>query len=169
MKSVYDVIIRPVITEQSMEDLDIKKFAFEVAKDATKIEVKKAVEEIFGVTVVKVGDRVIGSTGHGAFAEKVLVSANKVVPLPAGVDYDVAAAFTLTYGTSYHALADRAAAWRRRSRSRARGRWDDSSWSQHNRLRWGTETVPLPRDRVAACKFVANAECLCAPQVLAGR
>ena len=49
MKSVYDVIIRPVITEQSMEDLDIKKFAFEVAKDATKIEVKKAVEEIFGV------------------------------------------------------------------------------------------------------------------------
>ena len=51
MKSVYDVIIRPVITEQSMEDLDIKKFAFEVAKDATKIEVKKAVEEIFGVTV----------------------------------------------------------------------------------------------------------------------
>ena len=54
MKSVYDVIIRPVITEQSMEDLDIKKFAFEVAKDATKIEVKKAVEEIFGVTVIKV-------------------------------------------------------------------------------------------------------------------
>ena len=54
MKSVYDVIIRPVITEQSMEDLDIKKFAFEVAKDATKIEVKKAVEEIFGVKVVKV-------------------------------------------------------------------------------------------------------------------
>ena len=54
MKSVYDVIIRPVITEQSMEDLDIKKFAFEVAKDATKIEVKKAVEEIFGVKVEKV-------------------------------------------------------------------------------------------------------------------
>ena len=57
MKCVYDVIIRPVITEQSMEDLDIKKFAFEVAKDATKIEVKKAVEEIFGVTVVKVTPR----------------------------------------------------------------------------------------------------------------
>ena len=54
MKSVYDVIIRPVITEQSMEDLDIKKFVFEVAKDATKIEIKKAVEEIFGVTVLKV-------------------------------------------------------------------------------------------------------------------
>ena len=54
MKSAYDVIIRPVITEQSMEDLDIKKFVFEVAKDATKVEIKKAVEEIFGVTVLKV-------------------------------------------------------------------------------------------------------------------
>ena len=54
MKSVYDIIIRPVITEQSMEDLDIKKFVFEVDKHATKIEIKKAIEEIFGVTVVKV-------------------------------------------------------------------------------------------------------------------
>ena len=54
MKSVYDVIIRPVITEQSMEDLDIKKFVFEVDKNATKIEIKKAIEEIFGVTVIKV-------------------------------------------------------------------------------------------------------------------
>ena len=54
MKSVYDIIIRPVITEQSMEDLDIKKFVFEVAPNATKIEVKKAIEEIFGVTVIKV-------------------------------------------------------------------------------------------------------------------
>ena len=54
MKSVYDVIVRPVITEQSMEDLDIKKFVFEVDKHATKIEIKKAVEEIFGVKVIKV-------------------------------------------------------------------------------------------------------------------
>ena len=54
MKSAYDVIIRPVITEQSMEDLDIKKFVFEVDKRATKIEIKKAVEEIFDVTVLKV-------------------------------------------------------------------------------------------------------------------
>ena len=54
MKSAYDVIISPVITEQSMEDLDIKKYAFKVAKDANKIEIKKAVEEIFGVTVIKV-------------------------------------------------------------------------------------------------------------------
>ena len=54
MRSAYDVIIAPVITEQSMEDLDIKKYAFKVAKDANKIEIKKAVEEIFGVTVIKV-------------------------------------------------------------------------------------------------------------------
>ena len=54
MKTAYDIIIRPIITEQSMEDLDIKKYAFEVKKDATKIEIKKAVEEIFGVKVIKV-------------------------------------------------------------------------------------------------------------------
>ena len=54
MKTAYDVIIRPLITEQSMEDLDIKKYAFVVAKDANKIEIKNAVEEIFDVTVVKV-------------------------------------------------------------------------------------------------------------------
>ena len=54
MKTAYDIIIRPIITEQSMEDLDIKKYAFEVAKDANKIEIKKAIEEIFGVTVIKV-------------------------------------------------------------------------------------------------------------------
>lgn len=54
MKTAYDVIIRPIITEQSMEDLDIKKYAFEVAKDANKIEIAKAVEELFGVEVASV-------------------------------------------------------------------------------------------------------------------
>ena len=54
MKTAYDIIIRPIITEQSMEDLDIKKYAFEVSKDANKIEIKNAIEEIFGVTVIKV-------------------------------------------------------------------------------------------------------------------
>ncbi len=54
MKTAYDIIIAPVITEQSMEDLDIKKYVFRVAMDANKIEIKKAVEEIFGVTVIKV-------------------------------------------------------------------------------------------------------------------
>ena len=54
MRTAYDVIIRTIITEQSMEDQDIKKYAFAVAKDANKIEIAKAVEEIFGVTVIKV-------------------------------------------------------------------------------------------------------------------
>jgi large subunit ribosomal protein L23 len=54
MKSVYDIIIRPIITEQSMEQTDIKKYAFEVAHDANKIEIKNAVEAIFGVKVEKV-------------------------------------------------------------------------------------------------------------------
>ena len=54
MKTAYDIVIRPIITEQSMEDMDIKKYVFEVAKDANKIEIKKAIEEIFGVKVEKV-------------------------------------------------------------------------------------------------------------------
>jgi len=54
MRSAYDVIIRPIITEQSMEQTDLKKYVFEVAKDAGKIEIKKAVEEVFGVKVQKV-------------------------------------------------------------------------------------------------------------------
>ena len=54
MKSAYDIIIKPVITEQSMEATDEKKYVFQVAVDANKIEIKKAVEEIFGVKVEKV-------------------------------------------------------------------------------------------------------------------
>ena len=54
MKSAYDIILRPVITEQSMEDTEILKYVFEVAVDANKIEIKKAVEEIFEVKVDKV-------------------------------------------------------------------------------------------------------------------
>lgn len=54
MKTAYDIIRRPVITEQSMADTEAKKYVFEVAKDATKIDIAKAVEEIFGVKVVKV-------------------------------------------------------------------------------------------------------------------
>lgn len=61
-----------------------------------------------GVKHLKVGDHAIGSTGHGAFAERVLVAAKRVIPIPKGIGFDAAAAFTLTYGTSWHALADRA-------------------------------------------------------------
>jgi len=54
------------------------------------------------------GDRVIAFSGHGAFAEQVLVDASTLVPMPPGLDFTTAAAFVMTYGTSYHALADRA-------------------------------------------------------------
>ena len=52
--NVYDIIIKPVITEQSMADVADKKYVFQVAINATKTEIKAAVEEIFGVKVSKV-------------------------------------------------------------------------------------------------------------------
>ena len=52
--TAYDIIKRPIITEQSMADTEAKKYTFEVAKSANKIEIAKAVEEIFGVKVAKV-------------------------------------------------------------------------------------------------------------------
>ncbi len=52
--SAYDIIKRPIISEQSMAEIDRKKYVFEVAKDANKVEIAKAVEEIFGVKVSKV-------------------------------------------------------------------------------------------------------------------
>ena len=54
MKTAYDIIIKPIITEQSMEATEEKKYVFQVANDANKIEIKKAIEEIFGVKVEKV-------------------------------------------------------------------------------------------------------------------
>ena len=54
MRSAYDIILKPVITEQSMEAADEKKYVFFVAKDANKTEIKAAIEEIFGVKVEKV-------------------------------------------------------------------------------------------------------------------
>ncbi len=54
MKNARDIILAPVITEKSMEATAMKKFTFKVAKDAEKIEIARAVEEIFGVKVAKV-------------------------------------------------------------------------------------------------------------------
>ena len=54
MKNVYDIIRRPVITEQSMADVADKKYVFMVDIDSNKTEIKEAVEEIFGVKVAKV-------------------------------------------------------------------------------------------------------------------
>ncbi len=54
MKSPYDIIIRPVITERSMEKAGDKIYSFEVARDANKIEIREAVESIFKVGVQSV-------------------------------------------------------------------------------------------------------------------
>ncbi len=53
-KTAQDIILKPVITEDSMERLPEGKYTFEVAKDANKIEIAKAVEELFDVKVAKV-------------------------------------------------------------------------------------------------------------------
>ena len=52
--NAYDIIRRPVITEQSMDSVADKKYVFQVAINANKTEIKAAVEEIFGVKVCKV-------------------------------------------------------------------------------------------------------------------
>jgi NADPH2:quinone reductase len=62
-----------------------------------------------GVTGFKVGDKVIAFTAHGAFAQQIVVPAQALMPMPPGMDFDTAAAITLTYGTSHHAVVDRAA------------------------------------------------------------
>ena len=49
-----DIILRPIITENSMDGIADRKYTFEEAKDANKVEIKKAVEELFGVKVAKV-------------------------------------------------------------------------------------------------------------------
>lgn len=54
MKTAYDIILEPVISEQSMDVAADKKYTFKVATDANKTQVKLAVEEIFGVEVEKV-------------------------------------------------------------------------------------------------------------------
>ena len=61
-----------------------------------------------GVEGVRVGSRVISFTGWGGFAEEVATEASKLIPIPDGMDFATASAFVMTYGTSYHALKNRA-------------------------------------------------------------
>jgi len=62
-----------------------------------------------GVSHLKVGDAVAAFGGTGGFGSHAVVNAALVMPLPAGFPFDDAAAFILTYGTTHHALVDRAA------------------------------------------------------------
>ena len=54
MKTVYDIILAPIVTEASMDGIEKKKYTFKVKKDATKPEIANAVEEIFKVKVASV-------------------------------------------------------------------------------------------------------------------
>ena len=60
-KLAQDIVLRPVITEESMQGIALNKYTFQVAKDANKVEIAQAVEKLFGVEVEKVllekGDR----------------------------------------------------------------------------------------------------------------
>ena len=62
-----------------------------------------------GVTSVKVGDRVVALMPWGGYAERVVADATRLIPIPDGVSFVQAAAVPTTYGTTYYALADRAA------------------------------------------------------------
>ena len=72
-------------------------------------EVAGIVKELgAGVTNVKVGDRVIASTGFGGYAEETVAPAARCIQFPTNMDFVEASAFVMTYGTSHHALKDRA-------------------------------------------------------------
>ena len=72
-------------------------------------EVAGIVKEVGeGVTHLKPGDRVLGSTGWGGFAEEVVADAARAILIPDEMDFETASALVMTYGTSHHALKDRA-------------------------------------------------------------
>lgn len=58
-RTAYDIIKKPIITEKTMSQAAEKKYTFEVAKEVNKIEIKKAVEEVFGVNVKKVNTMIV--------------------------------------------------------------------------------------------------------------
>ena len=71
-------------------------------------EISGVVKEVGeGVTNVKVGDRVLGNTGWGGMAEELALEASRLIKLPESMPFDEAAAFIMTYGTSYYGLKDR--------------------------------------------------------------
>lgn len=59
MKTAYDIILRPVISEESMDKAASKKYTFEVDRKSNKTEIKKAVEKVFGVKVLGVNTSIV--------------------------------------------------------------------------------------------------------------
>ena len=86
MKSPYDIIRKPIITERSMSGVENGKYVFEVARDAGKVEIKKAVETIFGVQVARVNTITLPGKKKrmGVFVGKTPARKKAVVTLKAG-------------------------------------------------------------------------------------
>ena len=82
MKMAQDIIIKPIITENSMRGIRDRKYTFQVAKDSNKIEIAKAVEELFGVKVKKVNTITVRgrfrrqgyTSGYTASSKKAIVT-----------------------------------------------------------------------------------------------
>ncbi|MDI3257794.1 MAG: 50S ribosomal protein L23 [Kyrpidia sp.] len=82
MKSPYDIILRPVVSEESTDQMALRKYTFLVDPRANKVEIKKAIEQIFDVKVAKVNTiRVPGKkkrygrhTGYTASRKKAVVT-----------------------------------------------------------------------------------------------
>ena len=58
--TAHEIIIRPIVSERSFSGMEQNKYTFEVAKDANKYQIKDAVEEIFGVKVIRVTTTTVG-------------------------------------------------------------------------------------------------------------
>lgn len=63
MNYAHDIIIRPIVSEQTMSEIKVRKYTFEVAPSATKIDIRRAVEEVFGVKVESVNTLNVRSKG----------------------------------------------------------------------------------------------------------
>ena len=78
MKAPQDIILKPVISERSIDLLPSGKYTFKVAKDANKVEIAKAVEQLFSVEVTKVNTRRVGRfEGKKADWKKAIVTINQ--------------------------------------------------------------------------------------------
>ena len=79
-KLAQDIILRPIITENSMDGIADRKYTFEVAKDANKVEIKNAVEKLFGVKVAKVNTiNVLGKNKRYGRFEGLTASKKKAI------------------------------------------------------------------------------------------
>ena len=92
---------------------------------------------------ISVGDRVIGMCGWNGFAEQVVVDAAKCLKIPDSMDYDTAAALSMTYGTSYHALVQR-------------GRLREGEWLLVHGAAGGVGTAAVDIGKVLGARVIAT-------------